>query len=50
MEEVPPDQWVGYDFLRAIRSFDPCLVCAAHFEIKGKNRKLEHIITPVCNT
>lgn len=50
MEEVPPDQWVGYDFLRAIRSFDPCLVCAAHFEIKGKvNRSIDHIITPVCN-
>ncbi|NON63520.1 nickel-dependent hydrogenase large subunit [Acidianus sp. RZ1] len=51
MEEVPPSQWVGYDFLRAIRSFDPCLVCAVHFEIKGKvNRTLDHVITPVCNS
>lgn len=50
MEEVSPSEWVGYDFLRAIRSFDPCLVCAAHFEIKGLNKKLDHLITPVCNT
>jgi len=51
MEEVSADQWVGYDFLRAIRSFDPCLVCAAHFEIKGKvKRAIDHVITPVCNS
>ncbi|QIW24044.1 cytochrome B [Sulfolobus sp. S-194] len=50
MEEVPPSQWIGYDFLRAIRSFDPCLVCAAHFEIKGTGKELKHVITPVCNT
>jgi len=51
MEEVPPDQWAGYDFLRAIRSFDPCLVCAAHFEIKGKvKRAIDRVISPVCNS
>lgn len=40
-EETDPSQWIGLDFVRAIRSFDPCIACAAHFEITKKGRHLK---------
>ncbi|MCE4629338.1 MAG: nickel-dependent hydrogenase large subunit [Desulfurococcales archaeon] len=42
-EEVSPDQWTGLDLVRAIRSFDPCIACAAHFEIRNNGRVLKTI-------
>ncbi|GAB6148366.1 nickel-dependent hydrogenase large subunit [Stetteria hydrogenophila] len=39
-EEVPPEDWAGLDFVRAIRSFDPCIACAAHFEVRNGSNKL----------
>jgi len=51
-EEVPPDQWTGLDFVRAIRSFDPCLACAVHFEAKGEGGRvyttIEKVIWNAC--
>ncbi|MEL9990628.1 MAG: nickel-dependent hydrogenase large subunit [Thermoproteus sp.] len=46
-EEVPPDQWTGLDFVRAIRSFDPCLACAVHFEAKGEGGRVYTTIEKV---
>jgi hydrogenase large subunit len=46
-EEVPPDQWTGLDFVRAIRSFDPCLACAVHFEAKGEGGRVYNVIEKV---
>lgn len=42
-EEVAPEQWTGLDLVRAIRSFDPCIACAAHFEIQNNGRVLKTI-------
>ncbi len=42
-EEVPPEQWEGLDFVRAIRSFDPCIACAAHFEVTSRGRLVKTI-------
>ncbi len=50
-EEVPPDQWTGLDYVRAIRSFDPCLACAVHVEVlgsKGKVKDIKRLLTPAC--
>ncbi|MEB3845011.1 MAG: nickel-dependent hydrogenase large subunit [Desulfurococcales archaeon] len=51
-EEVPPEQWQGLDFVRAIRSFDPCLACAVHVEVisgrKGKVKDIKRLLTPAC--
>ena len=47
-EELPAEQWQGLDFVRAIRSFDPCLACAVHvaFYKGGKAvRTVEKMIT-----
>ncbi len=47
-EETEPQDWTGLDFVRAIRSFDPCLACAAHitFVKDGKPIKtVKKIIT-----
>lgn len=46
-EETPPDQWTGLDFVRAIRSFDPCLACAVHFEAKGEGGRVYNVIEKV---
>lgn len=46
-EEVPPDQWTGLDLVRAIRSFDPCLACAVHFETKGEGGRVYNVIEKV---
>ncbi len=49
-EEGPAEEWQGLDFVRAIRSFDPCLACAVHisFYRNGKEvRKVKKIITNV---
>ncbi|AFA38944.1 Ni,Fe-hydrogenase I large subunit [Pyrobaculum oguniense TE7] len=46
-EEVPPDQWTGLDLVRAIRSFDPCLACAVHFEAKGEGGRVYNVIEKV---
>ncbi len=32
LEESSPDDFVGVDILRAVRSFDPCLPCAVHVD------------------
>ena len=42
-EETPPDEWQGLDFVRAIRSFDPCLPCAAHLEF-SRNGKVVKVL------
>ena len=50
-EETPPEQWTGLDFVRAIRSFDPCLACAVHSTVLSKGRKIRlirRLITPAC--
>jgi hydrogenase large subunit len=51
-EETPPDQWTGLDFVRAIRSFDPCLACAVHAEVKGEAgrvvRVVERLVSNAC--
>ncbi len=50
-EEVPPEEWTGLDFVRAIRSFDPCLACAVHATVmrSGSSVKLiRRLITPAC--
>jgi len=44
-EELPPDQWTGLDYVRALRSFDPCIGCAVHLELAG--RRLRKYISPV---
>lgn len=49
-EEVEPREWQGLDFVRAIRSFDPCLPCAVHIQVvsDGVNVKsLEKVIREV---
>ncbi|ABL87379.1 nickel-dependent hydrogenase, large subunit [Pyrobaculum islandicum DSM 4184] len=46
-EELPPDQWTGLDQVRAIRSFDPCLACAVHFEAKGEGGRVMNVIEKV---
>ncbi len=51
-EEVPPEQWEGLDFVRAVRSFDPCLSCAAHAEFvkDGKVvKEVKKLLTHVCS-
>jgi len=35
----------GIDVLRAIQSFDPCMVCSAHFVLNGGTRVMERVIT-----
>ncbi len=42
-EETEPTKWEGLDFVRAIRSFDPCLACAVHIQVVGKNKKIKTI-------
>jgi hydrogenase large subunit len=42
-EEVPPEQWEGLDFVRAIRSFDPCLACAVHIQV-GEGRIISKMV------
>ncbi|AGT35218.1 cytochrome B [Thermofilum adornatum] len=42
-EEVSPDQWEGVDFVRAIRSFDPCIACAVHLQV-GENKIIKKMI------
>ncbi len=41
-ETTKPEDWTGLDFVRAIRSFDPCLACAAHITVTrgGKTVKV----------
>lgn len=49
-EEVDPKEWQGLDFVRAIRSFDPCLPCAVHVQFIDKNnivKKVEKILRQV---
>ncbi len=43
-EEVPPEQWQGLDFVRAIRSFDPCIACAVHLQV-GRVKTIKKMIT-----
>ncbi len=35
-EEQPPDDWVGVDAVRVIRSFDPCLACTVHMYVGNR--------------
>jgi hydrogenase large subunit len=51
-EEVPPQEWTGLDYVRAIRSFDPCIACAAHIEfVKGKKvlKSVKKFLTNACS-
>ncbi len=49
-EELPSSQWQGLDFVRAIRSFDPCLSCSVHIQFVGSSssRIVERKILPTC--
>ena len=42
-EEIPPEQWAGLDFVRAIRSFDPCLACAVHMQFARNGQLLKTV-------
>lgn len=42
-EEVSPEEWQGLDFVRAIRSFDPCIACAVHIQV-GKIKAIKKIL------
>ncbi|RLE60882.1 MAG: cytochrome B [Thermoprotei archaeon] len=42
-EEVPPEEWQGLDFVRAIRSFDPCIACAVHIQV-GKIKAIKKML------
>ncbi len=42
-EETKPEDWTGLDFVRAIRSFDPCLACAAHIQFAKEGRILKSV-------
>ncbi len=35
-EETDPDDWVGIDAVRTVRSFDPCLACTVHTYVGGR--------------
>lgn len=35
-EETEPDDWVGVDAVRTVRSFDPCLACTVHTYVGGR--------------
>ncbi len=51
-EEVKPEEWTGLDFVRAIRSFDPCISCAAHIEfVKDKKvlKSVKKFLTNACS-
>ncbi len=48
-ESSNPADWTGLDFVRAIRSFDPCLACAAHIQFV-KNGKLVKAVKKVITT
>lgn len=52
-EELPPSQWTGLDFVRGLRSYDPCLVCSAQFEFKGEAGQVyasvQKVIWSVCS-
>ena len=48
-EETKPEMWAGLDIARAVRSFDPCMACAAHVQI-GRSRlvkKIRMLLAPV---
>ncbi|MEB3764572.1 MAG: nickel-dependent hydrogenase large subunit, partial [Desulfurococcales archaeon] len=50
-EETQPEEWVGLDFVRSIRSFDPCLACAVHATITSKGSRvktIKRLLTPAC--
>ena len=48
LEELSdPDEFVGIDVLRAIRSFDPCLPCAVHLDF-GKGVIVRDATSCVC--
>jgi hydrogenase large subunit len=42
-EEIEPKEWQGLDFVRAIRSFDPCLPCAVHVQFVEGNRIVKDV-------
>ena len=48
-EETSADEWTGLDFVRAIRSFDPCIACAVHIVLRdprnGFNKVIKKMIT-----
>lgn len=48
-EETSPDMWTGLDLARAVRSFDPCLACAAHIQIGRGHvvKRIKRILAPV---
>ncbi len=48
-EERSPSDWTGLDFVRAIRSFDPCLACAAHIQFM-KDGKIVKTVKKVITT
>lgn len=48
-EETKPEEWTGLDFVRSLRSFDPCLACAAHIQFM-KGEKLVKTVKKVITT
>ena len=41
-EHGGPDEWVGVDAVRCVRSMDPCLACTVH--IIAGNRVVKRVI------
>ena len=41
-----PKGWTGLDFVRAVRSFDPCLACAVHIQVG--DRVIKKILSTAC--
>ncbi|ALU11366.1 cytochrome B [Ignicoccus islandicus DSM 13165] len=51
-EEIDATQWNGVDYVRAIRSFDPCIACAAHIEfVKDKKtvKTVKKLLANACS-
>jgi len=49
-EETDPKDWTGLDYVRAIRSFDPCLACAAHITFMKNGRAIKTVKKMITST
>ncbi len=49
-EEVDPEHWQGLDYVRAIRSFDPCLACAVHVQFAREGQVVRTVKKMITTT